>query len=101
MNADNWTRVRLPVVGFVATCCLGCAPPATVASAPSTPELKRLEQAVARDASNAKSAIALADAYRAAGRAKDATPLLEQTLARHPDDATAAFLLGVAYEDLD
>ena len=101
MSTGNWTRVRVQVVGFVVTCCLGCAPPAMVASAPSSLELKRLERDVARDATNAKVAMALADAYRAAGRANDAAPLLERTLVLHPDEATAAFLLGVAYEDLD
>ena len=100
MNADNWTRVRLRAVAFVVACCLGCAPVATVTPAPSSAELRRLEQAVARNATSARSAIALADAYRAAARAEDARPLLERTLAREPNDVNAAFLLGVVYEDL-
>ena len=100
MNAKNWTRGCWRFAGFVVACCLGCAPPSSVVYTPSPSELRRLEHAVARDAASVKHAIALAEAYRAAGRAADARPLLERALTRQPDEPDAAFLLGVVYEDL-
>lgn len=80
---------------------VACAPALRAPPAPSPEEIARLEADLAADPEATGSLVALAVAYRNAGRPADARPLLERALAAAPTDPGATVQLGLTYEDLE
>jgi tetratricopeptide (TPR) repeat protein len=91
---------RIVLAAITAPLLFGCGSSFWMPPPPSPAEIPRLEAQVSRDAADVGSAVRLAQAYRAADRLDDARPLLERTVDARPDEPTAAFLLGLTYEDL-
>lgn len=92
--------MRGKLAALAAACCLGCASAPGGPAAVTPADIPNLEAKVAHNATDAPSAIRLAQAYRVANRADDARQVLERVVTAKPNDPQATLLLGVAYEDL-
>jgi tetratricopeptide (TPR) repeat protein len=68
---------------------------------PGEAVVRGLEEAHARSPDHAPTLVSLGHAYQLQGRPADAALLLERAVALRPDDADAALLLGLVYEDLE
>jgi tetratricopeptide (TPR) repeat protein len=96
----SWLRSSLMLAALAAPVLSACGPSFRLPPPPAAAELPRLEARVAAAPSDPELAVRLAHGYYAAGRLEEARPLLERATTQRPGDATAAFLLGVTYEDL-
>ena len=94
-------RGYLPVVVLACSSLCGCA--STGGPAPGRPapaDLVGLEARARLDTLHIEPQLRLVTAYRDQGRLRDALPVAERALARWPDNAWAALLVGVTREDL-
>lgn len=100
MNADLTARLRLLFALATVFCLAACTTAGAPPGVPAAAELAALEARYAQDSVDTRTAIRLAQAYRAANRLEAAGTLLERVLTRAANHSDAALLLGATYEDL-
>ena len=94
-------RGYLPVVVLACSGLCGCASAGGPAPGrPAPADLVGLEARARLDTLHIEPQLRLVTAYRDQGRLRDALPAAEGALARWPDNAQAALLVGVTREDL-
>lgn len=88
-----------PLACVLAAVAAGCASSGTYV--PSPEQIPDLEARAASRPADAETLTRLGAAYEEAGRLDDAAEILEQARIAAPDEANAAFFLGVVYEGQD
>src|SRR5690606_21558015 len=92
---------RMVVTALLALGLLGCGGGTTSAGSAGSAGSEEIEfedEAAARRAPPASEAVAEAESLIAAGEIERAVPLLEQAIARDPNDVRARLDLGLAHE---